>query len=115
MCRKWNGSPSMTVSSCGDVEIKGEENLSVYGSSEWAERGFCKICGGHIFYRLKDLSLNFCHFFLGALENQTEFKFDKQIFVDSKPAHYSFSEKTSMLTEEEVFSAFEIADADEET
>ena len=28
-----------------------------YGSSEWAERGFCPTCGSQMFYRRRDLPL----------------------------------------------------------
>ena len=44
----------MIAVDCGtDVTFEGEENISVFESSEWAERGFCKECGSHLFYRLK--------------------------------------------------------------
>lgn len=53
MCCKWGGS-SLLVIDCGsDINFTGEENITVYQSSEWAERGFCNKCGSHLFYRLK--------------------------------------------------------------
>jgi len=42
MCRKWGGGPFMTVDCGADVSFEGEESISVFDSSEWAERGFCK-------------------------------------------------------------------------
>ncbi len=30
------------------------ETLAVFGSSDFAERGFCTRCGTHIFHRPKD-------------------------------------------------------------
>ncbi|MEQ9448085.1 MAG: GFA family protein, partial [Rhodospirillaceae bacterium] len=51
-CRKWGGGPLLAVD-CGEhVTIDGEENVSIYQSSDWAERGFCGKCGTHLFYRL---------------------------------------------------------------
>ena len=55
-CRNWGGGPFMAVDCGTDVSFEGEENISVYSSSEWAERGFCKECGSHLFYRLKGVS-----------------------------------------------------------
>ncbi len=55
-------------------------------------------------YRLKDKA--FTNFQLGSLENTESFKFKLQIYVDCKPNNYSFSEKTNMMTEAEIISAF---------
>lgn len=106
MCRKWGGGPAFTVESAGDIKFVGEENLSVFSSSEWAERGFCKVCGTNLFYRLKDKKLNFCNFNLGTIDNHHEFKFTAQIYIDSKPDNYAFSNETKNMTEKEVLAAF---------
>jgi len=50
MCRKWGGGPFMEVDCSTDISFKGEEAIGVYNSSSWAERGFCKKCGSHLFY-----------------------------------------------------------------
>ncbi len=47
MCRKWGGGPLMVVDCGADVTFKGEENISVFNSSLWAERGYCNKCGSH--------------------------------------------------------------------
>ncbi|NIT13149.1 MAG: GFA family protein, partial [Candidatus Dadabacteria bacterium] len=52
MCRKWCGGPLMAVNCGTDVTFEGEDNITVYDSSSWAERGFCSGCGSHLFYRL---------------------------------------------------------------
>lgn len=52
MCRRWNGGPAFATS-VGRVTFEGEENVSRYDSSAWAERGFCTRCGTNLFYRLK--------------------------------------------------------------
>ena len=104
MCRKWSGSPAMSVESAGNVEFEGEENISVYDSSKWAQRGFCKVCGSNLFYRLKNH--DYINFNLGLLENSENFKFTTQIFIDSKPDNYSFADDTKMMTEKEVLEAF---------
>ena len=110
MCRSWGGGPALTVESDGNIEFEGHENISVYISSEWAERGFCKSCGSNLFYRLRDKSHNFCNFNLGTLENHEDFKFTTQIYIDTKPDNYSFSNETKMMTEKEVLAAFGVSE-----
>lgn len=106
MCRTWGGGPLLGVqaTSAEQVEMDGEEHVSVYTSSEWAERGFCKHCGTHLFYRLKDGS--FYDIPLGLLQQMDGFKLNTQIFIDRKPDFYSFAESTENMTEAEVFAKF---------
>ncbi|MEZ4704411.1 MAG: GFA family protein [Bdellovibrionota bacterium] len=104
MCRKWAGGPFFCVNVGTDVVFKGTENIALYDSSEWAERGFCKSCGTHIFYRLKS---NQHHFMaVGFFDSEQPFQFDHQIFIDKKPSYYEFLNQTSTMTEEEVFAMF---------
>jgi hypothetical protein len=104
MCRKWGGGPLMAVNSGGDVSFEGEENISVYDSSPWAERAFCEQCGSHLFYRLKESNQHFIP--VGIFENQESFVFDNQVFIDKKPSFYSFANKTNDMTEAEVFEKY---------
>ena len=104
MCRKWGGGPALTVDASANVQFSGEEFISTYSSSEWAERGFCKRCGTHLFYRLKQSG--FHNFPLGLLEGTDHFQFHQQIFVDRKPEAYSFADKTEQMTEAEVYAKY---------
>ena len=54
MCQKWSGGSLMMVDCGSEVSFQDKENIAVFNSSEWAERGFCKKCGSHLFYRLKE-------------------------------------------------------------
>ena len=54
MCRNWTGGPLLAVDCGSNVEFEGEEHVSVFSSSDWAQRGFCSRCGTHLFYRLKE-------------------------------------------------------------
>ena len=90
---------------CGtEVVFEGEENITVYNSSDWAERGFCKKCGSHLFYRLKEINQH--QMPVGLFDNQAGFIFDLQVFVDRKPSFYSFANKTNEMTEAEVIEKF---------
>ena len=104
MCRKWGGGPGLGVTAAGNIALEGEDNITIYDSSEWAQRAFCKKCGSNLFYRLK--GHDFCNFPLGIIDNHEEYKFVTQIYVDSKPDNYSFAQKTKMMTEQEVLDAF---------
>jgi hypothetical protein len=103
-CRNWGGGPFMAVDCGTDVSFEGEENISVYSSSEWAERGFCKECGSHLFYRLKGAH----HYMMpvGLFPEVESFVFDHQVFIDEKPAYYGFSNKTQNMTGPEVFKKY---------
>lgn len=104
MCRKWSGGPLMSID-CGiDVSFEGEENISVYNSSKWAERAFCKKCGSHLFYRLKLREQYFVP--VGLFENEGTFDFTHQVFIDKKPSFYSFANETINMTEAELFAKY---------
>ena len=94
----------MTVDCGSEITFEGEENISVYDSSAWAERGFCRNCGSHLFYRLKDSQQHQVP--VGLFEDQQAFALELQVFIDCKPAFYSFAEKTRVMSEAEVIAAF---------
>lgn len=104
MCRRWSGGPALAVEAVDDVRFSNDQFVQVYGSSDWAERGFCGNCGTHLFYRLKDGK--FWNVPLGVLDNQLDFKFSTQIYVDHKPDSYAFANETKMMTEADVLKAF---------
>jgi hypothetical protein len=104
MCRIWGGGPAFAVESSGEIEFEGPENISVFSSSKWAERGFCKNCGTNLFYRLKNH--DFCNFNLGIIDNHKDFEFTSQFFIDNKPNNYTFSNDTKNMTEKEVMDSF---------
>lgn len=87
---------------CGaEVDFEGEEKISVFDSSKWAERGFCSNCGSHLFYRLKESGQHMVP--VGLFEDAADLAFESQVFIDEKPAYYEFSNKTRNLTGEELF------------
>ena len=104
MCRKWGGGPFMAVNCGTDVSFEGAENVSVFDSSAWAERGFCSKCGTHLFYRVKEKNLHIMP--AGLFGDEIPFVFDHQVFIEEKPGFYEFSNKTKDMTGEECFAAF---------
>ncbi|MEZ5628415.1 MAG: GFA family protein [Rhodocyclaceae bacterium] len=104
MCRKWGGGPLLAVECGTAVTIAGEDSVTVFDSSPWAQRGFCKHCGTHLFYRLKEAQQY--HLPVGLFDEAPGFSFDQQIFVDEQPAYYRFANDTRNLTGAEVFALY---------
>ena len=99
MCRKWGG-PLIGVHCGSDVSFSGEENISIFSTSDWAERGFCKSCGSHLFYRVKESMHHFIP--AGLFEDQSQFVLERQSYIDEKPCYYSFSNETVDMTSAEM-------------
>ncbi len=104
MCRRWSGGPLLAIHCGSDVQFTGKEQVGVYDSSEWAERGFCKQCGTHLFYRFK--SADSYAIPAGLFEKQEQLALHEQIYIDSKPDYYAFANNTPVLTEAEVLKRF---------
>ncbi len=104
MCRRWGGGPYLELNCGSEVVIDGNEHVTVFDSSAWAERGFCGKCGSHLFYRLKDADEYMVP--VGLFENDAGLVLDHQVFVDEKPTYYSFANSTLEMTGAEVFAKF---------
>lgn len=87
MCRRWSGGPGFAVS-VGSIDYSGEDNISAYASSDWAERGFCKQCGTNLFYRMPETGMTMV--WAGSIDNNEAFVLTGEIYVDEKPAGYNF-------------------------
>jgi hypothetical protein len=101
MCRRWTGGVLMYLSVAPDSfsVTKGEAELSVYRSSEAAERGFCKACGSSLFWRLHDGSQ--IDVSAQSVDDSSRFPFESEIFIDDKPSNYAFANPTRKLTSAE--------------
>lgn len=99
MCRRWGGGPFMGVSG-GSCTINGSEYVTVYKSSNWAERAFCSICGSNLYFRYVPAEhYSFC---AGIFLFDGEIQLGKQIFIDEKPHFYDFAQDTQKQTGPEV-------------
>ena len=104
MCRKWGGGPLLVFEGGSNVQFDGTDSMSVFSSSAWAERGFCRTCGSHLFYRLKKEG----HYWVpvGLFDEKEAWVFDQQVFIDEKPSFYSFANETKNLTGAEIFAQY---------
>ncbi len=104
MCRSWTSGAYLSVAHDGEVTFDGGENIGTYRASTWGERGFCKVCGSSLYWRLQDS--DHYAFSAGTLEDQSALRFTKQIFIDEKPPYYDFANETERLTGQQVAEAF---------
>lgn len=103
MCRRWSGGPIMATS-VANVTFEGEQHIKRYPSSEWAERGFCEVCGSGLFYYLKPADSYMLP--VGTFDNADRFKLEGEIFIDNKPDGYAFDGNHPRLTEAEALAKF---------
>lgn len=104
MCRRQTSGPLMSID-IEDLNFIDQQHLSVFNSSEWAERGFCNACGTFIFWRTKDHSFaNINVFTLEELPKGLDFNLE--IYVDHQPTFYAFNNHTKKMTEAEVIEMF---------
>lgn len=104
MCRRWGGGPFIELDCGTNVTVSGEDHISAFSSSEWAERCFCKTCGTNLFYRLKETGQHMIA--AGIFDDQDDLAFKTQVFIDEKPSYYSFTEKTNNMTGDELMAMF---------
>ena len=104
-CRRWSGGVPMSINVGEHLKFSAEEFVGRYSSSDIAERGFCKNCGTHLFFRLKKTD----HYFLliGLFGDDIAPKFELQEFIDRKPEYYSFANETKTLTKAEAYKMLE--------
>lgn len=108
MCRRWGGGPFMEISCGTEVSFGGDGSISVFSSSDWAERGFCGNCGTHLFYRLKETGHHMIP--VGLFDGDDALVFEQQVFIDEKPTYYSFANETQDMTGAELFAKYQPPD-----
>ena len=112
MCRRWASGPLLSAP-CAEVSWKGEAPATIE-SSNWAERGFCAKCGTSLFYRLTQGKYQgTTSIALGALEDQSGFRLNKEWFIDKKPESYTFADETQEMTEAQIFEMYAPKDSGE--
>ena len=103
MCRRWCGSPLFAVSVDG-LQFTGEENITHYPSSKWAERGFCKNCGTNLFFLFTPGNSYFMC--VGAFDDASQFELKGEIYVDHQSRGDACAGELSLLTEAEFLAKF---------
>lgn len=104
MCQRWSAGTYFGASTTEFALTEGEESLSVYKSSAWAERAFCSTCGSNIYYFApghggKSIAL-------GTLDETKGLTNEIQYFIDQQPEGISLEGETKTMTSEEIAKAF---------
>ncbi len=107
MCRRWAAGPFLAIDCADTVRFESDAELGVYPSSEWGERGFCKACGTPLFWKMR--GKDSYHVSVEAFDDESDFTFASEIFIDEKPSHYAFANDTRKMTGAEVMAAFAAA------
>ena len=103
MCKTWGSGAYFAVDALGAPKIEGSEYISIYRSSDWNERCFCKQCGTHLFCHLipsDGYAVN-----AGLFKNEA-LHLDMQFFSDLQPAYYQLENQSKVMTEAEVMNQF---------
>lgn len=100
MCRRWGGIAFMGVQCGPNASFTGEEHITRFRSSEWAERGFCNKCGTNLFYHF--LPTTNYSFPAGVFDDLGDMQLTEEIFVDEQPGYYRFAGDAERKTGPEV-------------
>ena len=103
-CRKWSSSPLFAIS-VEDITFVGEESITRFASSDWAERGFCNMCGSTMFYRAieapDELSGE-----AGSFDLPDGLPISEHYFIDEKPDYYDFQDDSPRVTGAELMARY---------
>jgi len=104
MCRKHTSSMFMSLATDpGSVAVDGP--LKIFASSDWAERGFCGICGSTIYYGTRsDGARNLA---AGLFPNVAGAPMRVEFFADNCPASYALAGDHKKLTTEQTLDLFQ--------
>lgn len=112
MCRRWSGGIELGIQVMpGGIDWTGQDNIHTFTSSDWAERGFCAICGSNLFWRLTApgpmhgmMSVS-----AGALDSLKGLKLTSEVYIDHKPDGHAFAGERQRMTEADIMAM--VADA----
>lgn len=103
MCQRWSAGAFYSVPTTGFRITKGDADLAVSRTSEWAERAFCRQCGSNIYYMADGRTPSVT---LGNLDDPSGITLGRQYFIDKKPASFNIAEPSQTMTEAECIAHF---------
>lgn len=80
----------MTCCATDDLDVLHDETLTWFQSSESVQRGFCRNCGGNLFW--KQAGSSNIYITAGTLDKPTGLKIGEHIFVASKSDFYDITD-----------------------
>jgi len=106
MCVRWSGTFLGGLSGTS-AAVTGEQSVSVYQSSDWAQRAFCNKCGTNLWYCFTPTG--HISYLAGLFDVPKGLGILQQIFVDEKPDWYDLVQKSPMKTGAEAIADAEAA------
>jgi hypothetical protein len=90
-CRRTSGHyAAMTSAPSASIELTASDPLVWYKSSDSAERGFCRVCGGNLFW--KQAERDEISITAGTLDTPTNLSVEQHIFVADKSDYYAIND-----------------------
>ncbi|MDH3748521.1 MAG: GFA family protein [Gammaproteobacteria bacterium] len=91
-CRKTSGH-FVAASACdnSDLQIIDDDGLHWYASSQHAERGFCSVCGGNLFWR--PTNGKYVSIMAGTIDMPTRLKAIAHIFVGDASDYHAIADE----------------------
>ncbi len=90
-CRRTSGHyAAMTSAPSANIELTVSESLRWFKSSDTAERGFCGVCGGNLFW--KQAGRDAISITAGTLDTPTHLTVEQHIFVADKSDYYAITD-----------------------
>jgi hypothetical protein len=91
MCRRATGSfVHATAARLGDFQLTRDEGLTWYRSSPEARRGFCKTCGGNLFWQGEGLP--YVCIMAGTMDGETGLALVSHIYAGDKGDYYGLED-----------------------
>jgi hypothetical protein len=72
------------------LTVSGEGMLAWFAASEHARRGFCRVCGAHLFWQ--PVGSRRISIFMGCLDGPTGLRLADHIFVGEKGDYYEIAD-----------------------
>lgn len=89
----------------GSVTVEGP--VTVFQSSDWAERAFCETCGSNLWYRITAPGPGHGQYQLASgLFDVNGMHLGLELFIDSKPGAYAFAGERKQMTAQECFDMY---------
>lgn len=99
MCQTWGGAMYAGIEA-DDFTVEGDEHITRYPSSKWAQRAFCSKCGSHLWYKFVPTGNR--TFLAGLFDLPEGLPIKHQIFIDEKPDWFDLAQDSPKKTGPEI-------------
>lgn len=98
-CQRWTGGGPLYSVRAKGVTVRGEESIQSYTHSAWGERAVCRVCGTTLYWKMQGKPIGMLA--LGVVDDRSDMRLTKEIFVDHRPKWLPPVDGASQRTEAE--------------